>query len=76
MNGPSQSTRVGACCCQVVPRRCIQGKTIYMFEQFWVDGKLYVEVKMSWLFYGEASKWSTPPVSYKPKRTFLDYRAT
>ena len=47
MYGPSQSTRVGACCRRGVPRRCIQGKTLYMFEQFGVDGKLYVEVIMS-----------------------------
>ena len=38
---------IRACCCQDVPRRCIQGKTLYMFEQFGVDGKLYVEVIMS-----------------------------
>ena len=30
-----------------VPCKCIQGKTLYMFEQFGVDGKLYVEVIMS-----------------------------
>ena len=47
MNGPLQSTRVEAYCRQDVPRRCVQGKTLYMFEQFGVDGKLYVEV-MSW----------------------------
>ena len=32
------------CCRQGVPRRCIQGKTLYMFEQLGVAGKLYVEV--------------------------------
>ena len=33
--------------CRGMPRTCIQGKTLYMFEQFGVDGKLYVEVIMS-----------------------------
>ena len=44
MNGPSQSMHVGACCCQGVSCRRIQGN---MFEQFGVDGKLYVEVRMT-----------------------------
>ena len=60
MNGPSQSTRIGACCHRGVPSRCIQGKTLHMFKQFGVDGKLYMEVIMSWWFYGEASKWTVP----------------
>ena len=47
MNGPSQSTRVRACWCRGVPPRCIQGKTLHMFERFGVDGKLYVEVIVS-----------------------------
>ena len=47
--------------CRGGPRRCIQGKTLYMFEQSGVDGKLYVEVIMSWWFYGKASKWTAPP---------------
>lgn len=33
--------------CWGVPRRCIQGKTLYIFEQFGVDVKLSVEVLMS-----------------------------
>ena len=61
INGHSQSTHVGACCRWGVPRRHIQGKTLYMFEQFGVNGKLYVEVIMTWWFYGEASKWTAPP---------------
>ena len=47
MKGPSQSTRIAACRCRGVPRRCIQGKTLYMFEQFGVDSKLFVELVMS-----------------------------
>ena len=39
MNGLSQSTCIGACWHQGVPRRYIQGKTLYMFEQFGVDDK-------------------------------------
>ena len=38
---------------QGVPHRCIQGNTLYMFEQFGVDGKLYVEGILSWWFYGD-----------------------
>ena len=48
MSGPSQSMRVGACCRGGVSRRCIQGKTLYMFEQFGVGCKLYVEVTLCW----------------------------
>ena len=44
MNGPSQSTFVRACCCRGVPCRCTEGKTLYMFEQFEVASKLFVEV--------------------------------
>ena len=47
MNGPSRSTLIGACCRRAVPHRHIQGNTLYMFEQFGVDGKLYVEVIMT-----------------------------
>lgn len=61
MNGPSQSTRVRACCRWGVPCRCIRGKTMYMFKQFGVNGKLYVEAILSWWFYDEASKWTAPP---------------
>ena len=32
-----------------------------MFEQFGVDGKLYVDIIMTWWFYGDMSKWTTPP---------------
>ena len=59
MTGPSQSTWVGACSRRGVPRRCIQGKTLYTFEQCGLDGRLYVEV-MSLQFDGEVSKWTTP----------------
>ena len=58
MDRSSQSTHVGACCRRGMPRRRIQGNTLYMVEQ--VDGKLYVEVVMTWWFYGEASKWTAP----------------
>ena len=47
MSKPSQSMCIRACCHQGVTCRCIQGKTLYMFEQFEVDGKLYVEVIMT-----------------------------
>ena len=45
MNGPSQSMHVGACCRWGVPRKCIQGKILYMFEQFGVDCNLVVEIE-------------------------------
>ena len=61
MNGPLQSTRIGACCRWGVSHRCIQGNTLYMLEQFGVDSKVYVEDIMSLWFHGEASKWTAPP---------------
>ena len=61
MNGPSQSTRVKACCRWGVLRRRVQGNTLYMFEQFEVDDKLCVEVIKTWRFYNERSKWTAPP---------------
>ena len=47
LNWPLQSTRARAFCRRGVPYRCIQGKTLYMFVQFEVAGKLYVEVIMT-----------------------------
>ena len=47
MNEPSQSTCVGSCCRWGVPCRRFQGNTLYMSEQFGVDGKLFVEVIMT-----------------------------
>ena len=47
MNGPSHSMHIRTCCCQGVLHRPIQGNTLYMPEQFGVDGKLYVEVIMT-----------------------------
>ena len=61
MNGPSLSMRIGLYCRWGVLRRCIQGNTFYMFEEFGVDGILYMEVILSWWFYGEASKLTTKP---------------
>ena len=55
-----QQRWMGPCSPRTSGHAAVRVCSLYRFEQFWVDSKLYVEVIMSWWFYGKSSKWTAP----------------